>query len=69
MSLYLLAPGDHLLDLGCGNAALASRVFDHLARYTGVDFSSYLLEIATEYFSPDESVRYVEADAADYVKC
>ncbi len=64
-----LAPGDHLLDLGCGNAALASRVFDRVARYTGVDFSSYLLEIATEYFSPDESVRYVEADAADYVKC
>jgi SAM-dependent methyltransferase len=63
-----LAPGDHLLDLGCGNAALASRLFEATARYTGVDFSSYLLEIASEYFSPDESIRYVEADAAEFVK-
>ncbi len=63
-----LDPGDHLLDLGCGNAALASRVFDRVGHYTGVDFSSYLLEIAAQYFTPDESVRYVEADAAEYVK-
>lgn len=63
-----LDPSDHLLDLGCGNAALASRIFDRIAGYTGVDFSGYLLEIAGEYFCPDESVRYVEADAAEYVK-
>jgi SAM-dependent methyltransferase len=63
-----LGPQDHLLDLGCGNAALASRTFDRIAAYTGVDFSSYLLEIANEYFKPDESVTYVENDAAGFVR-
>ncbi|MFT5050483.1 MAG: SAM-dependent methyltransferase [Chlamydiales bacterium] len=62
-----LGAQDHLLDLGCGNAALASRTFDRIAGYTGVDFSSYLLEIANEYFKPDASVNYVENDAAGFV--
>ncbi|MDG2113706.1 MAG: hypothetical protein P8N02_13955, partial [Actinomycetota bacterium] len=30
-----LASADHLLDLGCGNAALAARMFDCIALYTG----------------------------------
>jgi SAM-dependent methyltransferase len=63
-----LSSRDHLLDLGCGNAALAARTFDRIASYTGVDFSSYLLEIANEYFKPDASVTYIENDAASFVK-
>jgi len=62
-----LEPKDHLLDLGCGNAALASRTFDRIGVYTGVDFSSYLLEIANEFFKPDDSVNYVEHDAAGFI--
>ena len=41
---------DHLLDLGCGNAALASKFFKDIKSYSGFDFSDYLLGIAKENF-------------------
>lgn len=68
ISNYLsLQKGSHLLDLGCGNAALASVFFNDIDSYTGVDFSSYLLEIANEYFRPSDKFNYVESDILDYV--
>lgn len=45
-----LEPNDNLLDLGCGNAALASYLFSDLNKYHGVDFSDYLLSVAKENF-------------------
>ncbi|ATC64747.1 hypothetical protein CMV30_12675 [Nibricoccus aquaticus] len=57
----------HLLDIGCGNGALAARLFQRIAKYTGVDFSPYLLEIAREYFRPNENVAYIESDARAFV--
>ncbi|MCA9061497.1 MAG: class I SAM-dependent methyltransferase [Planctomycetaceae bacterium] len=56
---------DHLLDIGCGNAALSSRLFSAVRSCTGVDFSSYLLEIARQFFPESQSVRYLEADMRD----
>ncbi len=53
---------NHLLDLGCGNAALASRLFVRIDKYTGVDFSTYLLGVASEYFRPNENINYIESD-------
>ncbi|MGB7346540.1 MAG: class I SAM-dependent methyltransferase [Pirellulaceae bacterium] len=53
---------DHLLDLGCGNAALGSHLFDLIDRYTGVDFSEYLLEVAREYFHQPDKTQYMVAD-------
>ena len=46
---------DHLLDLGCGNGALASNFFPSIGQYTGVDFSEYLLGVAQEFFNPEMS--------------
>jgi len=63
-----LQEGSHLLDIGCGNAALASRLFSYIARYTGVDFSAYLLEIANEFFRPGPHVNYVENDALTFIR-
>jgi len=57
-----------LLDLGCGNGALASRLFSDIGKYIGVDFSAYLLEIAREYFSPRDDIQYIESDIRTYVK-
>jgi len=62
-----LQRSDHLLDLGCANAALASRLFDSISAYTGVDFSEYLIDIANEYFRPNESIRYIESDIQTYI--
>lgn len=57
----------HLLDIGCGNGALAARLFPSVEKYTGVDFSAYLLGIANEYFKPAPHIRYIEADARSFV--
>lgn len=57
----------HLLDIGCGNGALAARLFPYIGKYTGVDFSPYLLGIAREYFMPDANIRYIEADARSFM--
>ncbi|KZX84987.1 hypothetical protein A3715_04025 [Oleiphilus sp. HI0009] len=57
----------HLLDLGCGNAALASYIFDRLDSYTGVDFSEYLVGVAKEFFSHDVVREYVVADISKFV--
>lgn len=57
-----LQPHDHVLDLGCGNGALAARFFDQVQSYTGVDFSRCLLDVAEEFFRPSHHVRYIESD-------
>ncbi len=61
------SPASHLLDIGCGNGALAARLFPHIAKYTGVDFSAYLLGIAREYFKPNAAIDYIERDAKSFV--
>lgn len=56
---------DHLLDLGCGNGALGSELFDSVASYHGIDFSDYLLEIAREHFCRGDKVSWQSADIRD----
>ena len=63
-----LEAGGRLVDLGCGNAALASRLLPKLEAYTGVDFSEYLLGVAREYFSEEGKTDYVEQDALSFVQ-
>jgi len=63
-----LEGGGRLLDLGCGNAALASRLFPRLEGYTGVDFSEYLLGVAREYFSEEGKTEYFEQDALSFAQ-
>ena len=60
------SPQSHLLDLGCGNGALAARLFPQLAGYTGVDYSAYLLGIANEYFKPRLNIEYIEEDVRTF---
>lgn len=57
-----LNENDYVLDLGCGNAALASYFLPKIAAYHGVDFSSYLLSIATEYFHLPQKTSFQELD-------
>jgi cyclopropane fatty-acyl-phospholipid synthase-like methyltransferase len=63
-----LGPGDVLLDLGCGNGALSSRLFDACAAYTGVDLSAYLIEIAKEYFERPPAYVFFHGDVADFAE-
>ena len=60
-----LEPDDVLLDLGCGNGALGSRLQPFCAASVGVDVSDYLVEIAEGRFAtPDH--RFVVGDAAAF---
>jgi len=63
-----LAENDSLLDFGCGNGALASRLFPFVNEYTGVDFSEYLLEVAKEYFQPTDNIKYYLSDIISFLK-
>lgn len=57
---------DNLLDLGCGNGALASNFFKYLNKYVGVDFSDYLIEVANEFFWNKNCV-FIKNSIQDYL--
>jgi len=57
-----LNENDYVLDLGCGNAALASYFIPKITAYHGVDFSPYLLSIASEYFHVPNKTSFQELD-------
>jgi cyclopropane fatty-acyl-phospholipid synthase-like methyltransferase len=66
-----LQPTDTLIDLGCGNGALTSRLFSYVAASHGVDLSNYMVEIAQHRFSTslhnfqaDDAVGFTETERA-----
>lgn len=59
---------DVLLDLACGNGALASRLFGDLAGYLGVDFSPTLIGVARKYFERPPEFRFSIDGASEYVR-
>ena len=62
-----LSQEDNLLDIGCGNGALASYFFHDVNKYTGVDFSNALLNIAKRDFYVPNLTEYYESDAFDFI--
>jgi cyclopropane fatty-acyl-phospholipid synthase-like methyltransferase len=61
-----LNQNDFLFDIGCGNAALASMLFNKISGYLGIDFSEYLVEIAKNNFEkPNYEIKL--ADAIEYL--
>lgn len=52
-----------VLDLGCGNGALAKELADRGHDVTGMDASEELLEIAKKKYS---GIRFIHGDAADF---
>ncbi|MDX1668840.1 MAG: class I SAM-dependent methyltransferase [Limnobacter sp.] len=65
-----LKPGqdDRLLDLGCGNGALTSLLYDSVSRVVGVDFSEYLISVAQRDFQKPGQYDYLVDDANHYLK-
>lgn len=61
-----LKTSDVVLDIGCGNGALTSRLFAFCDQIVGVDASPYLISVANERFS-SRSHRFICTDAGTYV--
>lgn len=61
MNLLDLKPDENLLDIGCGQGVLAPLVAETGAKYTGVDVSPSLLDIARKYHG--RHGKFYEADA------
>lgn len=55
-----------LLDIGCGNAALAARLFPFCDQCLGVDFSEYLISVANTRFASSRHT-FICQDAVEYV--
>jgi len=60
-------PADYLLDIGCGNGALAARMFDTCDRWLGVDSSEYLISVARRHFSAPTRT-FICQDAVAYAR-
>jgi len=60
-----LRSGNVLLDIGCGNAALAARLFSHCSECFGIDSSEYLISVANTHFAGPRHV-FVCQDAVEY---
>jgi SAM-dependent methyltransferase len=63
-----LSSNDALLDLMCGNGALTARLFNSCRSVLGVDLSSYLIEVAKEYFERPPQYLFAEEDVLTYVR-
>lgn len=59
---------DNLLDLCCGNGALASVTHKDVNSYLGVDFSEYLIEIAKKKFEEPPKIQFQLSDALGYTQ-
>jgi ubiquinone/menaquinone biosynthesis C-methylase UbiE len=61
LNLLELQPGESLLDIGCGQGVFAPSVAETGAKYTGIDVSPALLDLARKHHGRDG--RFYEADA------
>lgn len=59
---------DVLLDIGCGNGALANYLFPEIKEYLGIDFSEYLVDIAKKNFEQLPKYKFLLSDGLDYVQ-
>lgn len=63
LELLAVKPGEHVLDLGCGNGLLTKQIQQLGADVIGIDSSAEMLEIAKVNY-PD--IRFSQADATDF---
>lgn len=63
-----LEQDDTLLDIACGNGALAQRLFPSCSGYLGVDLSEHLISVAKANFESLPEREFMHRGAAEYVR-
>jgi SAM-dependent methyltransferase len=58
-------PGQHILDIACGNGLTSRRLASLGAKVTAFDFSANLIELAKSRLNPDSRISYQVIDATD----
>jgi len=66
-SALVMKPDDTLLDIACGNGALAHLFFDACAEYLGVDLSEHLISVARKNFEALPRYQFKQQGAVEYV--
>ena len=64
-SLLGVEPGQHILDIACGNGLTSRRLAAIGAQVTAFDFSANLIEKAKARLNPDARIEYHVVDATD----
>ena len=61
----IAVPDAHVLEIGCGNGAVAQLIMQHLrpARFVGIDPSSFFIEMARETFNSEPRASFERGDA------
>jgi SAM-dependent methyltransferase len=65
VSLLDLQPGQHILDIGCGNGLTSRRLAALGAKVTAFDFSTNLIQKAKARENPNSNIEYRVVDATD----
>lgn len=63
-----LQPEDRLLDMACGNGALAARLFGSCCAYFGIDFSEHLISVAKKNFEIQPRYQFKHQEVLEYVR-
>ncbi len=63
-----LNPRDTLLDIACGNGALAQFLFDSCSGYLGVDLSEHLISVAKANFEALPHYQFLHQEASEYAR-
>src|SRR6185295_2592007 len=58
-------PGQHILDIACGNGLTSRRLALLGADVTAFDFSANLIDLAKERLTPDSRIAYHVIDATE----
>jgi 2-polyprenyl-3-methyl-5-hydroxy-6-metoxy-1,4-benzoquinol methylase len=58
-------PGQHILDIACGNGLTSRKLAQLSAKVTAFDFSSELIKLAEARPNPDPRIAYHNIDATD----
>lgn len=63
--LWMLKPDSKVLEVGCGNGLILSRVINHVSQYVGIDPSEITIQKLKKIYNNNSKVQFHVADASE----